>query len=449
MRSCLALAIVALALLAAGCGEQRTTTAVVIDTDLSTDDTIALLYLADDPRVDVRAVTVSGTGLVHCPAGARIALDLLALAGRGDVPVACGSSVPLAGANAVPDSWRQAADGLFGLTLPVSPAKPEASAVGLLRRTLPGATVVELAPMTNLAEAFRADPGLAGQVRRVVAMGGAVAVPGNVAEQPAAETNIWLDPEAARAVMRSVVPLTLVPLDATNGVPVTPAFAGALARSHWATPEATFAWELISATGMDRGGQYFWDPLAATAVVDPAVVRTVERHVEVAGDGDTVASAGGTTAVAVSADRPRFERQLLSTLLHGEPAAIPPDRPDATLTLTAAGCRYSGASKLTAGPLVLETVNRTSAPFAWAIGHVDGTHTVADLRRYAARLKGQVTAPSWLVSDAGGQPVPPHARIPWRASVSLSPSGTAVVVCATLSPARAWLAAEVPVFGTG
>lgn len=447
MRSCLALAIVSLALLTAGCGSHRASTPVVVDTDLSTDDTIALLYLAGNPRVDVRAVTVSGTGLVHCPAGARIALDLLALAGRPEVPVACGSGEPLAGANAVPDSWRQAADGLFGLKLPPSSAAAEPSAVDLLRRTLPGATVVELAPMTNLAETFRADPGLSRKVRRVVAMGGAVAVPGNVAEQPGAETNVWLDPAAARVVARSAAPLTLVPLDATNGVPVGPSFADALARSHYVTPEATFAWELVQATGMDRGGQYFWDPLAASVALDPAVVRTVERRLEVADDGRTVATAPGTTAVALSADRPRFERQLLSTLLHGAPVAIPPDRADATLTLTAAGCRYSGATKLTAGPLVLETVNRTPTPFAWAIGHVDGTHTVADLRRYAAKLKGQVTAPSWFVGDAGGQPVPPHARIPWRASVSLSPSGTAVVVCATLSPARAWLAAELPVFG--
>lgn len=448
MRQLLALAVLALAVAAAGCGGSHRGTPVVVDTDLSTDDAVALLYLADNPRVDVGAVTVSGTGLVHCPDGARIALDLLALAGRHDVPVACGSSVPLGGANAVPDGWRQAADGVFGLTLPRSSANPDASAVALLRRTGPGSTVVELAPMTNLAEAFRADPGLADKVQRVVAMGGAVGVPGNVAEQPVAETNVWLDPAAARVVARSGVPLTLVPLDATNGVPITAYFAQALARHHYATPEATFVWELMQSAGLDRGGQYFWDPLAASVVVDRSLVRTVDRRLEIADDGRTVVTPGGPTAVALAADRTRFERQLLSTLLHGKTVAIPPARPDATVTLTAAGCRYQGAKDLTAGPLVLDTVNRTSTPFAWAIGHLDGRHTLADLRRYAARLKGPVTPPAWFTADAGGGPVPPHARTTWRAAASLSPTGSAIFVCATQSPTRVWLAAELPVFGT-
>ena len=65
-------------------------TPVVVDTDMSTDDVLALLYLLGRRDVDVRAVAVSGTGIADCPAGARNAQALLASAGRGDLPVGCG-----------------------------------------------------------------------------------------------------------------------------------------------------------------------------------------------------------------------------------------------------------------------------------------------------------------------------------------------------------------------
>jgi hypothetical protein len=108
-------ALIVLALLASltyGCGGSGTDSRLplVVDTDLSSDDTVALLYLTQDRHVDLRAVTVAGPGLVHCPEGARIALDLLALGGRPDVPVACGSESALDGSNSAPAEWRAAAD---------------------------------------------------------------------------------------------------------------------------------------------------------------------------------------------------------------------------------------------------------------------------------------------------------------------------------------------------
>jgi len=416
------------ALVLAGCGGSSRMP-VVVDTDLSTDDAIALLYLLQSPKVDVRAVAVSGTGLVHCPQGARNALELIALTGRTDVPVACGSDVPLAGTHALPDAWRSAADGLFGVTLPPTSARPSGDAVSLLERTAPGATVVELAPMTNLASAFRAQPGLARRVRRVVAMGGAIHVPGNAPDDPAAEVNQWVDPTAARIVERSGVPLTRVPLDATNDVPVTTWFAQALKRYHYATPAATAAWDVVEATGMANGGSYFWDPLAASVAVDPTLVHVVD-------------------GAAMSADRPRFEHQLLSTLLGGAPFAIPPDRPDATLTFDGSTCTYGGAKKLTAGPLVLDVVNRSTTTLGWATGRLDGTHTLADLKRYAATLKGgNVTAPAWFTGDAS-QTVPPGTRTTWPITAQLGTTGSTIFLCLTQAPAvRVWFAAEVPVFG--
>ena len=279
---------------------------MIVDTDLSSDDAIALLYLAADPHVDLRAVTVAGTGLVDCPQGARNALDLLALAGRTDVPVACGSGKPLAGSNTVPEGWRQAADALFGLTLPTAPGTANSDAVTLLGRAIDKAqkpTIVELTPMTNLAAAFRSRPALATKVRRIVAMAGAISVPGNAPDHPTAETNAWIDPLALQIVTNSGAPLTLVPLNATNHVPVTTFFAQALKRYHYATPEATAVWDLVQATGMDHGGSYFWDPLAAAVAVDPSLVHSTAKHLNVdPSTGRTSASPGHTTEIATSAE---------------------------------------------------------------------------------------------------------------------------------------------------
>jgi len=417
-------------LLLAGCGGSHVArTPIVVDTDMSTDDAVALLYLLEKPTVDVRAVAVSGTGLVHCPAGARNALQLIALTGRTDIPVACGSETPLAGTHELPDEWRAAADGLFGVTLPPTTAEPSGNAVSLLRRTAPGATVVELAPMTNLASALRAEPGLAKKVTRVVAMGGAVAVPGNAPGDPSAETNAWVDPLAARVVARSGAPLTRVPLDATNDVPVTTYFAQALKRYHYATPAATAAWDIVQSTAMANGNSYFWDELTAAAALDPSLLHVV----------------GG---VALHADRPRFEHELLSVLLGGKPFAIPPDRPDVTLTFTGSTCTYSGRSRLTAGPVVVDAVNRSGQVFGWATGRLDGTHTLADLKRYAAGLKGTPQAPKWFTGDASAT-VPPHSRSTWPIATQLSTTGSTIFLCLTQSPTRVWFPAEIPVFGPG
>lgn len=424
------LALLALLLLVAGCGGSHVARMpVVVDTDMSTDDAIALLYLLEKPTVDVRAVAVSGTGLVHCPQGARNALQLIALTGRTDIPVACGRDLPLAGTNALPDDWRAAADGLFGVKLPPTSAKPGGDAVSLLRRTSAGATVVELAPMTNLAAALRAEPALAKEVKRVVAMGGVVSVPGNAPDDPSAEVNAWVDPLAARIVERSGVPLTHVPLDATNDVPVTTWFAQALERYHYGTPAAGAAWQIVQTTGMANGGSYFWDPLAAAAAVDPSLVHVVAGN-------------------AMSADRPRFEHELLSVLLGGKPFAIPPDRPDVTLTFDGSTCTYSGSPKLTAGPIVLDAVNRSETPFGWTTGRLDGTHTLADLKQFVSGVKSIPQPPKWFSTDAGGL-VQPRSRMTWPVTAQLSTSGSTVFVCFRQSPATVWFAADVPVFGPG
>src|SRR6185369_107354 len=119
-KSVLAITLMLVLLAAGACGAGENTrpvppVPVAVDTDLGADDIIAILYLLGRPEVDIVSVTVVGDGLVHCPTGVTNARAILAAAGRGDIPVACGARAPIAAAVAFPDAWRTQADGFYGM----------------------------------------------------------------------------------------------------------------------------------------------------------------------------------------------------------------------------------------------------------------------------------------------------------------------------------------------
>lgn len=305
---------------------------MIVDTDMAPDDWMAILYLLMRSDVDVQAITVAGTGEVHCGPGVRHAMDLAALAGRPRIPVACGRDTPLAGNRAFPDQWRSRADILAGLELPANPATTSAEdAVAMLTDSLRASpkpvTVVTLGPLTNLAEALQADPALAGQIERVYIMGGAFDVPGNVGlsgagiDNTAAEWNLYIDPRAAAIVLQSGAPVTFVPLDATNQTPITPAFYNRLADNR-ATPAAEFVYQVLTTQlSLIRNGLYwFWDPLTAVVSTDPGVARTAERRVTmIEQEGSEVGAThvtrdGAPARVVTAVDATRFEEQFLDTL---------------------------------------------------------------------------------------------------------------------------------------
>lgn len=175
---------------------------LVIDTDTGSDDAVALLLAAAEPGVRIEAVTVVA-GNVPRDQGVRNALYTLQLAGRPDVPVHPGCDAPLAG---TPHTARHVhgADGMgdLGLPPPATRARDEHAVDVLLDRSAaaPGElTLVTLGPVTNLARALDRDPGVLSRFRRVYLMAGAADGIGNVA--PAAEYNVWADPEAMHAVL--------------------------------------------------------------------------------------------------------------------------------------------------------------------------------------------------------------------------------------------------------
>jgi pyrimidine-specific ribonucleoside hydrolase len=308
---------------------------VVIDTDMSADDTMAIPFLLREPSMDVLAVNIVGTGLVHCDQGIQVLTDLLAALDRSDVPIACGGESPIGVGHEFPAEWRAAADAGYGLSLVRHPASiPDRTPTERLRAAIADAgrpvTVVATGPATNLAEALTADPSLASGIERIVAMAGAVNVPGNVYLDDAvlpAEWNVYADPSAFDAVLASGVPVTLVPLDATRDAPVTQAFIDRLAQDHAAAP-ADITYELLL-RGRLTTSDSFWDPLAAVLAVDEGVgtFETMPIAVDRA-EGDTsgrtsVAPDGIDARVATAADTAAFEARFLEGLRRGEPRPQP------------------------------------------------------------------------------------------------------------------------------
>lgn len=185
------------------------TRTILIDTDTASDDAVALIMALRARDVRVAAITVVA-GNVPVAQATSNALFTVELCGA-DVPVYSGAERPLVRKLVVAD-WFHGADGLgdHGYRSAKRRAEP-AHAVDALIQTVrdnPGIEIVTLGPLTNVAVALLREPKLAASVKRCVVMGGAPCCEGNVT--PAAEFNIWVDPEAARIVFRSGLPVEMV-----------------------------------------------------------------------------------------------------------------------------------------------------------------------------------------------------------------------------------------------
>ncbi|MCU1243755.1 MAG: Inosine/uridine-preferring nucleoside hydrolase [Candidatus Acidoferrum typicum] len=185
------------------------TRTLLIDTDTASDDAVALIMALRSPDVRVAAITVVAGNAPVAQATSN-ALFTVELCGA-NVPVYSGAEAPLLRKLVIAD-WFHGADGLGDHGY--KPAKRRAEpghAVDALIQTVrdnPGIEIVTLGPLTNLAMALLREPKLAASVKRCVVMGGAPCCVGNVT--PAAEFNLWVDPEAARIVFRSGLPLEMV-----------------------------------------------------------------------------------------------------------------------------------------------------------------------------------------------------------------------------------------------
>lgn len=368
---------------------------LVVDTDLAADDLVALLFLLRSPDADVRAITVSGTGEVRCPKGLEVAARLLAVTGDDDIPVACGRSEPLEGDAAFPDEWRDATDDAYGLQLPLAGTTgSEDGAVDLLTEHLGdgGVTLLTLGPLTNVAEALRAEPDLAEQVASVVVMGGAVRTDGNVfgedIERSNAEWNLYVDPTAAAEVVASGAPVVLVPLDVTNEAPVTLDFVELLDANPGAYAARLVSQLFRQNPMVPEGEVFFWDPLAAVAALGSDVVRTEDETITVvtkdgADRGRTQPDDDGHPVTVVSeVDAAALEELFVRTLAHlpeDEALAEPPEPvAEGIVTFDGTSCSYDGPTSVPAGPMLLDyrsTVERSGA----AVVHLTGELTIEEI----------------------------------------------------------------------
>ena len=292
---------------------------VVFDYSPTLSDAGALLYLASHPAVELLAVTLPGTGEADCETGVQITRALLTVAGQSDVPIGCGRNTPLVGDRDWPDAWRAGANALGDGILPTVDTEPVVDAEQLLADTLRDATapvtLVAVGPLTNLGVVLSDHPDLATQVERIVIMGGALAVPGNVEDAPTAEWNLYVDPEATRRVVAAGAPVTFVALDATNYMAWTDRLVVRIDALETAAADTEY--QLANSTSLD--GFYLWDELAAVVAVEPTVVTTESVSIRIDDDGAIVRDPAGTTVdVAISANTSTAMDQFVQGLNGGK-----------------------------------------------------------------------------------------------------------------------------------
>jgi purine nucleosidase len=255
---------------------------LLIDTDTASDDAVALIMAMRAPDVRVAAITVVA-GNVPVQQATRNALYTVEICGA-DVPVYSGAAKPLLRKyeNA---TWFHGRDGLGDHNYPAPKQTPQPKhAVEAIIETIeanPGLVLVTLGPLTNVALALSRKPGIAAKVGRCVIMGGNPCCEGNVT--PAAEYNIWVDPEAASIVMRSGLPIELVGWHLCRGEAVLSA-SDINHLGSFNTKLARFAIECNShartaykvQTGED--GICLPDPVAMCLALDPSVGNSWSEH---------------------------------------------------------------------------------------------------------------------------------------------------------------------------
>ena len=260
---------------------------IAIDTDPGIDDALALMLALRSPELSVELITTVA-GNVPVRQGTDNARRLLTLIAPETMPaLAMGAATPLKRRLHTARNVH-GSDGLGGMSamrtpsgaprFPIAAPRAERDAPGrlveLARLRGRALSVVALGPLTNIATAIRRDAEAMRRIRRLVTMGGVVRGPGNVT--PCAEFNIFVDPDAADAVIASGIPITLVPLDATRQVRLTRDFLRhrlGVSRRPFALALRALTRDLLS-TGVGPEGFPMHDPLAVASVILPGLLRT-------------------------------------------------------------------------------------------------------------------------------------------------------------------------------
>jgi len=258
------------------------TTPIIIDCDPGHDDAIALLLAAASPELELVGVTtVAGNQTVEKTT--LNALKVLELAGA-DVPVVAGAAGPLVRSRSVA-AHVHGESGLDGPDLPAPTTSAiDMHAVGFLaeriRERHGELTLVPTGPLTNIALLLALEPDA--RPERIVLMGGSV---GEGNRTPAAEFNIWADPEAARRVFESGIDVTMIGLDVTHRAYVTPEETETLRAGGRVGKVAAELLDFYAhwhrRSYPDLAGSPLHDPVAVAQVIDPRLVEVKQAYIEV------------------------------------------------------------------------------------------------------------------------------------------------------------------------
>ncbi|MCI0582085.1 MAG: nucleoside hydrolase [Chloroflexi bacterium] len=418
---------------------------ILIDTDLAGDDILALMALLREPAVDVRAIAVDGNGEAHCADGVPNVQALLQAFGIDGIPVGCGRDAPGEHGRLFPDEWRAGADAFYGVELPPAEPRPASGAATLIAETAAASpeplTIVALGPWSNIAAAFSAHPDLPGRLAGIHAMAGAIDVPGNVSIdevtfEHGVEWNIAVDPDAFAAVLETDVRVTLVPLDATNDVPVPWDFASILEPDR-AAAGVNIAFEMYARSPALTYETSFWDTLAALALVNPDLVTWEDLTVRVELGGPSSgrirrADDGRPIRAAMSADADAFMAGLLAALRRGEPR---PEPFELTGTLSVAwdgaACTVEASHGLVAGSARLEVTNGSDAPVAVFLAGVEAPRTWADAVAFveSADLSDpNLAPPEWIIETGSSVTADPGET---AVAIATVPAAELGAICAT------------------
>ena len=279
---------------------------IIIDTDPGQDDAVAILLALASPELEVLGITAVA-GNVPLALTERNARKICELAGRPEVKVFAGASRPMVRSLVTAEDVH-GKTGLDGPELP-EPGMPlqEQHAVDFIVETLMreqggSVTLCPLGPLTNIALALEREPDIVPRIREIVLMGGGFFEGGNVT--PAAEFNIHVDPHAADVVLKSGIPVVMVPLDCTHKALTTArrvaAFRDLGTRPGVATAEMLEFFERFDENKYGTDGGPLHDPCVIAYLLKPDLFagRHINVAVEIASEltmGMTVADWWGVT----------------------------------------------------------------------------------------------------------------------------------------------------------
>lgn len=268
---------------------------VIIDTDPGVDDALALLLAMRSPELKIEAITPVA-GNVPLELTLPNALRMVEIANRTDIPIAAGAKAPLL-RRLVTATYAHGENGLGGAVFPEPTTKPMSTpAAELIRqivRKYPGeVTLITIGPLTNVATALNSDSELASMVKGIVMMGGSLSG-GNIT--PAAEFNVYVDPEAARIVFQSGIPITMVGLDVTRKTSLTDEHVRTLEAAQNPVSQAA---ALIGRNAINNNREHRYlvgpnmhDSLAVAGFINPAILKFQEFYVDVETTGELTSGA--------------------------------------------------------------------------------------------------------------------------------------------------------------